>query len=495
MRKILQYGLDGIFIKEFLSISEVKKDLGLSSHGNISKCCSTGSGSSNGYQWRYHEEGFPTEITPVQKRGERFKELYGRGTEGNRSVTEKRKRTSLEKWGSEHPMGSETVKETLRRTSLERYGVVNPSQHETVKKKISETERTKKTRSLFSKYPELEPIEEIDGGFSLRSKICGHDFEINRQLLTVRKKNQHVICTVCNPVDLTQTSQVEKILLKDISEKFDGVKIEENVRGLVDGKTEVDIYFPDFNFGVEVNGVNFHSEKYGKGKDYHLNKTIKYREKGIRIFHFFDDEIYGKTDLILSMVGNTLGKSRRIYGRNCEVKRINDTGTVRDFIEMNHIQGWTNSSVNYGLYHQEELVSVMTFGPLRSILGSKSKEGEWEIIRMCSLCGVTVVGGPSKMFKRFIQDQNPTFILSYSNRRWSEGNVYHQMGMTLDGETEPGYWYFYKNKRVHRWTLRKSELVKMGYDPKMTEEEIVFEMGIPKIWDCGNFRFVWRNNS
>jgi hypothetical protein len=32
----------------------------------------------------------------------------------------------------------------------------------------------------------------------------------------------------------------------------------------------------------------------------------------------------------------------------------------------------------------------------------------------------------------------------------------------------------------------------MGFDPKKTEREIIDELGVPKIYDCGNIRFVWQ---
>jgi hypothetical protein len=56
--------------------------------------------------------------------------------------------------------------------------------------------------------------------------------------------------------------------------------------------------------------------------------------------------------------------------------------------------------------------------------------------------------------------------------------------------------YDLEGKFVRRFdSARKSELVKMGYDPKKTEREIIEELGVPKIYDCGNIRFVWERLS
>jgi hypothetical protein len=58
-------------------------------------------------------------------------------------------------------------------------------------------------------------------------------------------------------------------------------------------------------------------------------------------------------------------------------------------------------------------------------------------------------------------------------------------------QTAPSYWYFYKNKRVHRYALRKQILVSMGYDPNKSESEIISDLEIPKIYDCGNLKYTW----
>ena len=55
--------------------------------------------------------------------------------------------------------------------------------------------------------------------------------------------------------------------------------------------------------------------------------------------------------------------------------------------------------------------------------------------------------------------------------------------------TKPGYHYVVNGRREYRYKYRKSELVKAGFDVTKTEEEIMMERGIYKIYDCGNFKF------
>lgn len=51
----------------------------------------------------------------------------------------------------------------------------------------------------------------------------------------------------------------------------------------------MDIYIPDLNLAVEVNGMYWHSTKL-KPDDYHLNKYNKCKEQGINLVHIFEFE-------------------------------------------------------------------------------------------------------------------------------------------------------------------------------------------------------------
>ena len=65
--------------------------------------------------------------------------------------------------------------------------------------------------------------------------------------------------------------------------------IERNNRNILEGK-EIDIYLSDYKIGIEFDGTNWHTEKYGKGKNYHLKKTEDCHKLGIRLIHIFEDE-------------------------------------------------------------------------------------------------------------------------------------------------------------------------------------------------------------
>jgi hypothetical protein len=165
---------------------------------------------------------------------------------------------------------------------------------------------------------------------------------------------------------------------------------------------------------------------------------------------------------------------------------------VRDFLEANHIQGFVGSKVKIGLFYDNELVSLMTFGKKRVALGNKEQiEGEYEMLRFCNKLNTSVIGGASKLLSYFIKTYKPKSILSFANRRYSNGGLYEKLGFKHIGNTQPNYWYF----KIHEYTLhyrfkfRKDVLVREGFDKNKTEHQIMAERGYFKIYDSGNMKF------
>lgn len=70
----------------------------------------------------------------------------------------------------------------------------------------------------------------------------------------------------------------------------------------------IDIYFPNLKLGIECNGTAYHHSsdidsprnflsKTSKDYDYHLNKSQKCLDNGIKLVHVFDYEIYNSVDI------------------------------------------------------------------------------------------------------------------------------------------------------------------------------------------------------
>lgn len=269
-----------------------------------------------------------------------------------------------------------------------------------------------------------------------------------------------------------------------------GFDAEQSNRELLDGK-EIDIYIPSKSIGIECDGLRWHNEQH-KDMYFHLRKTDECLMKGIRLIHIFEDEWLYKKEIVKSMLANLLNKTNgKIYARKCELREISGEAKS-NFLNDNHIQGDTVSSINVGLFHEGELVSVMTFGKPRLSVGGRFTDDKYELIRFCNKIGTNVVGGASKLFKWFVSTHDPKEVVSYSDKRWSIGKLYGILGFEHVHDSKPNYSYIVGDRRENRFKYRKDRLVKEGFDEGRSEHEIMLERKIYRIYDCGTMVHLWK---
>ena len=97
-----------------------------------------------------------------------------------------------------------------------------------------------------------------------------------------------------------------------------------------------------------------------------------------------------------------------------------------------------------------------------------------------------IIGGASRLLKRFIKDINPIKIKSFSDKSIHNGKVYENIGFTKIGESDPNYHWIVDGFRKNRFLYRKDVLVRKGYDKNMTENEIMKSLGYYRVFDCGS---------
>jgi len=265
-----------------------------------------------------------------------------------------------------------------------------------------------------------------------------------------------------------------------------GIPFLENVRNIIP-PLELDIYIPSHNIAIEFDGLYWHSEL-RKPSNYHLNKTEGCEKQGIRLIHIFEDEWTLNEDVVKSRLSNILGINKhRVFGRKCRVVEL-DKPTTKSFLNENHLQGSVGSSIDIGLTYNGEVVCSMHFN--RPRLGMGKGGNYYELSRFCNKKNTTVIGGASRLLKYFIKTYNPKEIISYADRRWSQGELYETLGFNKDGVNRPNYHYIIGNTRKHRFGFRKHILGKEGFDVEnKTEHQIMLDRGIYRIYDCGTIRY------
>ncbi len=327
------------------------------------------------------------------------------------------------------------------------------------------------------------------GYFNIKHNKCGNIFRLN--YISNRK---NFSCPKC----FTKSNFEEEVCFFIHSLNIETINNTKPIKDFTQsgnkGNLEIDILIPSYNLGIECDGIYYHTELSGsKDRNYHLWKTEQAKEQlGIDLIHIFDSEWNNKQDIIKSIIKNKLGKTpNKIYARKCIIKEVKRK-EKNDFLNNNHLQGKDNSSIRLGLYYDNKLVSLMTFGS-RRITGKTS----FELIRFCNLINTNVIGSASRLFKHFLNNfwKNQE-IITYADKRFSIGKLYYKLGFKYSHESLPNYWYT-KNyiELEHRANYMKHKLKNKSenFDVNLTEWENMQQNGYDRIWDCGNFIFKYNS--
>jgi hypothetical protein len=172
-----------------------------------------------------------------------------------------------------------------------------------------------------------------------------------------------------------------------------------------------------------------------------------------------------------------------------------NTDEAKQFLEKYHLQGYSTSKINIGCYYNEELIGIMTFGSPRF-----NNDFEYELIRLCWKSDVNVLGGTEKMFNYFVKEYNPKSIVSYCDLSKFSGNIYFKLNFQTSANNLTGPNYVWVNKRrdivLKRYQTQKQKLIEEGLGKYgNTEDEIMSNLNYLKIYNSGNLRFEWYNDT
>ena len=420
----------------------------------------------------------------------------------SKEIKDKIKITNLERYGVECVLQSQEIKNKIKQTLLEKYGVENVSYVPEILEKIFDStlkhynvrygffKENSREKSIITRREQTffkniitefeEPLFDkdfivknysADTLLKFKCKKCGNEFE------TYHYNGYHKHCPICYPKYISNPEREILNFLETLN-----VVLKTNDRNQIK-PLELDIYIPEKKLAIEFDGLYWHSDDKRIDKNYHLNKTLACEQHNIQLIHIFENEWLTKQDIVKSRLKNLLGiYDKVVYARKCTIKEV-DSKISKEFQEENHIQGSVNSKVNLGLYYQDELISLMTFGKCRF-----DKKHEWELLRFCNKLGYHIPGSASKLLSYFEENYKPTSLVSYADRRWSQGKVYEKLGFKFSHASTPNYWYWKKGILYSRLQFQKHKLKDLleHFDEKLSEVENMKANGYNRIFDCGN---------
>lgn len=374
-------------------------------------------------------------------------------------VLQKTKDTMIVKYGTEHALQVPAFLDRAIATNITRYGAKNFLQKDIDPEFVNNRNDVDWIKSQM----QTMSVKQMSVKFNLSRLSIG---------MAIKKVG----------ISLASYSGNETEIYNYIKEIYGG-EIDRTIRTILKDGKELDIYIPDMKLAIEHNGMYWHQERKGKHRTYHLNKTKECNENGIQLLHIFEEEWDDKKDIVKSIIASKFGINEKIYARKCKIQTVNKDDE-KLFLEANHIQGYIPSKVCLGLYYNNELVQVMSFGKPRF-----SKKYNTELLRLATLLYKNVIGGAQKLIKHYIKTYEPDSIISYCDLRLFTGDVYNKMNFQFSHNSDPGYYYVDQyGKTYNRLQFQKSKLEKKlkTYDPTLTADANMINNGFHKIWDCGN---------
>lgn len=407
---------------------------------------------------------------------------------------DKRKKTVLDKYNVDNVSKSSLVKDKIEKTNIEKWGVKSTFQNREVRNKWS--------KNMLDKYG-------VDHFFKTDEfKIKAKEYYLNKwgvehqsMVDEIQKRIRNTCFDKYGVYTYLNTDHARSCIKHynkssyeiEIIDWIGSLNIEcySSKYGIIPNLT-IDIWIPEYRIGIEFNGLYWHSEIF-KDKYYHQNKTLLCKNEGIHLIHIWEDDWIYKKDICKSIILNKLGLSlNKIPARKCIIKKITDNKIVSDFLNSNHIQGYTRFSDCYVLVHNDIIVSMMAFG-----WRSTNSKHEYELIRYCNILNTNVLGGASKLFNHFIKEYDIENITSYSDLSIFDGNLYKNLKFTEIKKDKilVNYWWVVNGVRRHRFNYNKQKLIKLGYDRTKTEVEIMHELKHYRIFGCGQVKWIWNKYS
>lgn len=313
--------------------------------------------------------------------------------------------------------------------------------------------------------------------FVMRCKTKGHLVSVSYEGLFYETRG----CGICNAESGGSKPENE------IAELFTswGIPVIRNDRRVLKG-LELDIFIPEYHMAIEHNGLYSHNNDNIKKRDYHYTKTEMAKAAGIQLITIFGDEWQHRRNAVVGFLSNKFNiEPTMVHGRTCKV--VTPTiAEVREFCELYHLQGAPsrNTQMAFALEHGGMILGMLSLSHHHRVADV------WLINRICFRPGFRIAGGSERLLhhmKAWLVERNIKQVLSFSDRRYSQGKLYQRLGFRHDGFTRPDYSYVKGTHRFSKQSLKKTEFEKGS---KRTEFQLRLDQGYSMIYDCGKDRWV-----
>ena len=405
-----------------------------------------------------------------------------------KKITEKMVNTNLERYGVEYTTQTKNMIDKTSGTKLERYGDQKYNNQDKSKETCLERYGVEYAAQDTSNINKTQANKEIIYP-QLRDKDWLIEENKTKSVTTISEELGCTYRTVYLYFDKygiemnsfhSTYSKAQTEVFEYVSSIYNGIIIQNDRTAI--GPKELDIYLPDINFGIEYNGMYWHSEDSNR----HLDKLNLCKKEGINLVQIWDHEWNNKREIIKSIIASKIGNTERVFARKCVIVDVSSK-VYKNFLDTNHLQGNVNSSIRKGLVYEGELIGVIGLGKSRF-----DKKYSHELLRFANKLNVTVIGGFDKLLKCVLSSYEIESIQTFADMRLFNGSVYMRSGFVFSHNSKPGYIYFKSNTIKTRQDFQKHKLSKVfsNFDVNLSERENASINGWKRVYDCGQAVFI-----
>lgn len=251
----------------------------------------------------------------------------------------------------------------------------------------------------------------------------------------------------------------------------------------VTGTTELDILVPEHKLAIEFNGLYWHGERTGRGKDFHLGKTVACNAAGLRLIHVWEDDWNFRRSGVERLIRSAIGVFDGPPAAECDVVEIDFNSAAGLFAENCHSRSIGRASFFDALVHGGTAVAAVS---------SRLRHGRLDVMQFAS----AGVSGAAAVLAEHLKRR--ARLLGTECVRWVVDNATDDgAGPSTAGfaqlcELQPEFRYVRRGERVSRSSFRPA---RFRGDPDLvfrtgrTEEQLAKLNGLDRIWDAG--RTVW----
>jgi len=254
---------------------------------------------------------------------------------------------------------------------------------------------------------------------------------------------------------------------------------------------DIDVFMAEKNLGIMFNGTYWNSEA-EKSYSYNRERVEYFHSKGIRIVQIWEDDWNNKPEVVKKFIKNLLNDNKdRIGARKTKVVNLSKT-EYESFMNENHMQGKTSSSVRLGLEYEGNIVSAMGFKNIPVNIKPVAEGIGYELNRFAN---TNVTGAFTKLLSYFEKNHEVDFITSFGDMEIvsMDSNVYTKNGFSEIYRIREDYRYYdYRtDKREHKFNFRKSRFSAIGYNiENKTETELAKEHKLLRTYDSGKIQYL-----